>query len=74
VTPIVVLWAGAVAALMVAGVLGWWLWDRRYRGDAGGSFTQTGEVFRDPSTGRWVRVWEDPATGKRQYREEDDHG
>jgi len=27
----------------------------------------TGEVFRDPSTGRVMRVWMDPADGTRHY-------
>jgi len=27
-------------------------------------------VFKDPTTGKMTRVYEDPATGQRQYREE----
>ncbi|MHB8717384.1 MAG: hypothetical protein ACYDAC_00620 [Candidatus Dormibacteria bacterium] len=30
----------------------------------------TPEVFVDPETGRRMRVWFDPATGTREYREE----
>lgn len=52
-------------------VVGWFLWDKRYRGGGdAGSFKPTQEVFRDPTTGNLTRVWEDPATGRRQYREE----
>jgi len=28
----------------------------------------TGERFRDPTSGELVEVWEDPATGAREYR------
>jgi hypothetical protein len=28
----------------------------------------TGERFRDPTSGEVVEVWEDPATGAREYR------
>ena len=29
----------------------------------------SGERFLDPSSGKLVEVWEDPATGAREYRE-----
>jgi hypothetical protein len=51
-------------------VVGYFIWDRRYRGQQAGSFRPTAEVFRDPTTGKMTRVYEDPATGQRQYREE----
>ncbi|HEV2140263.1 MAG TPA: hypothetical protein VGT01_03650 [Candidatus Dormibacteraeota bacterium] len=51
-------------------VVGYFLWDRRYRGHGQGSFRPTAEVFKDPTTGKMTRVYEDPATGQRQYREE----
>lgn len=51
-------------------VVGYFVWDRRYRGDDKGSFKPTGEVFKDPTSGKMTRVYEDPATGRRQYREE----
>jgi hypothetical protein len=51
-------------------VVGWFVWDRRYRGQNEGSFKPTGEVFRDPTSGKLTRVYEDPTTGRRQYREE----
>jgi hypothetical protein len=34
-------------------------------------FQPTGEVFRDPTTRRVMRVWLDPARGERRYRAED---
>lgn len=59
-----------LAAVIVFAIAGYFIWDRRYRGAAGGTFNPTGEVFTDPTTGRRVRVYEDPKTGKRQYRDE----
>ena len=56
--------------VVVFAVVGYFVWDRRYHGGATGSFRPTEEVFRDPSSGRLTRVWEDPKTGLRQYREE----
>ncbi len=54
----------------------WWFFDRRYRGRrqdaeprATGDLRPTGEVFRDPATGRLTEVLEDPRTGERVYRE-----
>ncbi|MEA2703794.1 MAG: hypothetical protein QOD63_1739 [Actinomycetota bacterium] len=34
---------------------------------AAGGWDRTDEVFRDPSTGRLMRVWLDPADGTRHY-------
>jgi hypothetical protein len=59
-----------VAVVIVFAVVGYFVWDRRYRGGAIGDFKATNEVFKDPTTGKLTRVYEDPATGKRQYREE----
>ena len=56
--------------LVVFAIVGYFVWDRRYRGDEQGSFKPTGEVFRDPTSGKMTRVYEDPSTGKRQYRDE----
>jgi hypothetical protein len=50
--------------------VGYFVWDRRYRGGDAGNFKPTGEVFKDPSSGKMTRVYEDPATGRRQYRDE----
>ena len=62
----------AVIALLVLifAIVGYFVWDRRYRGADQGTFKATDEVFKDPTTGKWTRVYEDPSTGKRQYREE----
>lgn len=56
--------------VVVFAIVGYHLWDKRYRGDAGGNFKPTNEVFKDPASGKMTRVYEDPSTGKRQYREE----
>ncbi|HVS49316.1 MAG TPA: hypothetical protein VHJ99_10470 [Candidatus Dormibacteraeota bacterium] len=56
--------------VIVFAVAGYFIWDRRYRGENQGNFKPTNEVFKDPTTGKLTRVYEDPATGKRQYREE----
>jgi len=58
------------AFLVVFAIVGYFVWDRRYRGGEHGSFKPTGEVFRDPTSGKLTRVYEDPSTGKRQYRDE----
>lgn len=59
-----------LAIVIVFVIVGYFVWDRRYRGRDGGSFKPTGEVFRDPTSGKMTRVYEDPSTGQRQYREE----
>jgi hypothetical protein len=56
--------------LVVFAIVGYFIWDRRYRGESQGNFKPTNEVFKDPTTGKLTRVYEDPSTGKRQYREE----
>jgi len=56
--------------VIVFAIVGYFIWDRRYRGDKEGIFRATNEVFKDPTTGKTTRVYEDPETGKRQYREE----
>ena len=58
------------AVIIAFAVVGYFVWDRRYRGDKDGNFKPTNEVFKDPSSGKLTRVYEDPSTGKRQYREE----
>ncbi len=63
----------AVIIVIAAGLLAWLYarFDRkRYRGKASAGQVATGEVFRDPATGKVMRVYEDPATGAREYREE----
>jgi hypothetical protein len=56
--------------VIVFAIVGYFIWDRRYRGGIQGDFKPTNEVFTDPTTGKLTRVYEDPSTGKRQYREE----
>jgi hypothetical protein len=49
-------------------VVGWV--NLRRHGEASvpaGNWTRTEEVFRDPSSGRLMRVWLDPADGTRHY-------
>ena len=56
--------------VIVFAIVGYFIWDRRYRGAKEGIFKPTNEVFKDPTTGKLTRVYEDPETGKRQYKEE----
>jgi hypothetical protein len=64
-----------ILAVVVLGiVIAIFGWDR-YRGnrkstEGGGGSEPTGEVFADPTTGKRMRVWYDPATGDREYRAE----
>jgi hypothetical protein len=49
------------------------LYDRRYHGTTSASgLRATKEVFRDPTTGKLMRVYEDPRTGAREYVSEDE--
>ena len=59
-----------LVVVLIFAIVGYFIWDRRYRGDSQGNFKPTNEVFKDPATGKLTRVYEDPSTGKRQYREE----
>jgi hypothetical protein len=73
-TVYVIFEVSALAAVIGLAVWGYVFWDRRYRGapDEAGEldrFQPTQEIFRDDSTGRMVRVFFDPVTGERQYRE-----
>ena len=66
----VVVEVSAVALAIGIAVWGFFRWDRRYRGASNGDgFQPTGETFKDPTSGRQMRVFFDPATGIRQYRE-----
>jgi hypothetical protein len=63
-----------IAVVVIGAVIAFFGWDR-YRGNrdgaAGDSAAQpTSEVFKDPDTGRKMRVWYDPSTGRREYRAE----
>lgn len=60
--------------IVVGAVIALFGWDR-YRGGRNApsgpsSAAPTDEVFIDPDTGRRMRVWYDPATGRRDYRPE----
>jgi hypothetical protein len=63
---------GVVAILVlivVSAVVGW----ERYRPGRSGPSPRahpTDEVFIDPETGRRKRVWFDPTTGGREYRDD----
>ena len=59
-----------IVVVVVFAISGYFIWDRRYRGGAVGTFQPTNEVFKDPTTGRMTRVYEDPVTGKRQYKDD----
>jgi hypothetical protein len=63
-----------LVVVIVGVVIALFGWDR-YRGGRksasdGGAWRQTDEVFIDPESGRRMRVWYDPSTGKREYRPE----
>ena len=62
-----------LAVVIVGIVIALFGWDR-YRGSrksaGNGASKPTDEVFIDPETGRRMRVWYDPSTGKRDYRPE----
>lgn len=58
-----------VAVGVVAAIFGW----DRYRSSrkTASEFSQpTSEVFTDPASGKPMRVWYNPATGEREYRED----
>jgi hypothetical protein len=63
-----------IAVVVIGVVIAFFGWDR-YRDNrkdaTDGSASQpTSEVFNDPDTGRRMRVWYDPTTGRREYRAE----
>lgn len=62
----------AVPAAVVCVAL-YFFYDKRYHGKTSApSLRATNEVFRDPSTGNLMRVYEDPQTGAREYVREDE--
>lgn len=57
-----------VAVVLVAA---YFVYDRRYHGKNATGLRPTGEVFIDPTTGKRMRVHENPATGEREYISDD---
>ncbi|MGH9466594.1 MAG: hypothetical protein ACRD1Y_04510 [Terriglobales bacterium] len=65
-------WLWPIIAIVIL-VLLYLSFDRgRYHGRGSDDARQrpTQEVFLDPTTGRRMRVYEDPSTGARSYRED----
>jgi hypothetical protein len=66
----VTVWVIVAVVVVVGIVVAVFGWDR-YRSDgksASASSQPTDEVFNDPTTGKSMRVWYNPATGEREYR------
>jgi hypothetical protein len=64
-------WGWVVIAIVVVGVVAALFGFDRYRSThkAGHETAQpTQEVFTDPTSGKPMRVWYNPATGEREYR------
>ncbi|MGH9540869.1 MAG: hypothetical protein ACRD2H_03175 [Terriglobales bacterium] len=65
-----------IAIIVIAILFGlYFAYDRRYHGretptHPPEAFRPTDEVFRDPGSNALIRVYENPATGERQYRPE----
>lgn len=60
---------GVIVAVFA--IVGYFIWDQRYRGaKPAGELKRTDEVFKDPTSGKLTRVYENPASGEREYREE----
>jgi hypothetical protein len=60
---------GAVLIAIVLAAVGWDRY-RPHRDNPSPRAQPTNEVFVDPETGRRMRVWIEPGTGVREYREE----
>ena len=58
-----------VAVVLVAA---YFVYDRRYHGKNATGLRPTAEVFIDPTTGKRMRVHENPATGEREYISDDE--
>jgi hypothetical protein len=55
-------------AIVIVALVGWMQLGRYGESDLpAASWQRTDEVFRDPSSGRIMRVWHDPADGTRHY-------
>lgn len=49
-----------------------WRYRRARPGDEAGEFQATGERYRDPATGEWMKVEFDPTSGARRYVKSDE--
>jgi hypothetical protein len=67
----VVLWVIVAAVILgiVAAALGWDRYGRSHKTESG-SAQPTDEVFTDPATGKPMRVWYNPTSGEREYRQD----
>jgi hypothetical protein len=66
---------GVILLVVIAGIaIALFGWDRyrdyRKIADNDRASQPTSEAFIDPETGRRMRVWYDPSTGRRDYRPE----
>ena len=62
------IWVGVAVVVLGVAVVGWV--NLRRHGEATvaqAGWRSTDESFRDPSTGRVMRVWVDPVDGSRHY-------
>ncbi|HEY8910227.1 MAG TPA: hypothetical protein VIM51_08105 [Desulfosporosinus sp.] len=59
--------------LLIIALFSWFIWDKRYRRNHGTDipkgYIATDEVFIDPVNGKKLRVYYNPQTGTRFYRE-----
>jgi hypothetical protein len=59
---------------IVIALLSWFIWDKRYRKNHGAEipngYVPTSEVFIDPVNNKELRVYYDPQTGNRFYKED----
>ena len=57
----------------IIALLSWLIWDKRYRKNHGADipkgYVATDEVFIDPVNGKKVKVYYEPQTGNRFYKE-----
>jgi len=57
-----------LAVVAVVAIVGWLNLRRHGESDVpAGNWQRTDELFRDPSSGRLMRVWIDPTDGTRHY-------
>ncbi|WP_407314862.1 hypothetical protein [Desulfosporosinus sp. SB140] len=58
---------------IIIALFSWFIWDKRYRKNHGTvipkGYVATEEVFVDPVSGTKLKVYYDPQTGNRFYRE-----